>query len=552
LRCDGRLAIRVCDARAVKRPSAGHLPWWGVLALGVACVALGGVLIADPSLSLSSLEWLVAAALVLTGLGELASVGSSTRPALTRVVAWLWIATGVVAAAWPSITIRTFAIVLGVALLLGGTGKVWSALRGEGDERLVVGLSGVTNVVVGVLALSWPGVTVLVLAILLGVRTVVFGFGQVALALRSRDGAAAPLGWPRWLRLTGTVAGLLLALAGAAISAAIDRAAPAAPGAFYRAPSPLPAGPPGTIIRTQVVKGFQPGATAYRVLCNSTGYEGTPTAVSGLIIVPDDAAPAGGRRVLAYTHGTTGVASNCAPSLVTEQVEQPLLAEGGAAFLAAGYVIAASDYQGLGTRGTPPPPRRRHRSQERARHRARRPQPHRGARRQELRRLGTLTRRPVRAVHRPARHRLHPRAAAPRDRRRRPRPEPHRPLQGPRQFDDRQDPRLDGTHLLVKGLPREPRPDPYARGAADRHPDRPQLPLQPEADPRLAARRPRPPFECSEHLSENRGVPGSSPGLAIGNRDYVPVVGHVAPSRTSSALWPGSRGRGGGRPRRRR
>jgi hypothetical protein len=26
-------------------------------------------------------------------------------------------------------------------------------------------------------------------------------------------------------------------------------------------------------------------------------------------------------------------------------------------------------------------------------------------------------------------------------------------------------------------------------------------------------------FECSEHLSENRGVPGSSPGLAISKRE---------------------------------
>ena len=58
--------------------------------------------------------------------------------------------------------------------------------------------------------------------------------------------------------------------------------------------------------------------------------------------------------MLAYTHGTVGVASNCAPSLLTRSDEQPLFLEGGAAFLAAGYVIAASDYQGLGTPGPHP------------------------------------------------------------------------------------------------------------------------------------------------------------------------------------------------------
>ena len=103
-----------------------------------------------------------------------------------------------------------------------------------------------------------------------------------------------------------------------------------------------------------MIDGFHAGATAYRVLYKSTGYDGKPTAVSGFIVVPGGPVPAAERRVLAYTHGTVGVASNCAPSLLTRSDEQPLFLEGGAAFLAAGYVIAASDYQGLGTPGPSP------------------------------------------------------------------------------------------------------------------------------------------------------------------------------------------------------
>jgi uncharacterized membrane protein HdeD (DUF308 family)/pimeloyl-ACP methyl ester carboxylesterase len=337
---------------------ARHVPWWGVLLLGVGCVVLGGVLIADPSFSLSALDWLVAAALILTGLSELAFASASARARLARAVAAVWIVAGIVALSWSGITVRALAVVVGVGLLVGGVVKVWSALFGEGDEQFVLGLSGLTNVVVGVLALSWPGVTVLVVAILFGVRAVLFGVGQIALALRLR---AVPPGqvmaqkrWPRSLRAIGTIAVLLLALAGAAVSAVIDRAAPAAPGAFYTAPAPLPVGPPGTIIRSEVIDGFHAGATTYRVLYKSTGYDGKPTAVSGFITVPDTAAPAQGRRVLAYTHGTVGVASNCAPSLVRNEEQQPLFVEGGGAFLAAGYVIAASDYQGLGTFGPHP------------------------------------------------------------------------------------------------------------------------------------------------------------------------------------------------------
>ncbi len=145
---------------------------------------------------------------------------------------------------------------------------------------------------------------------------------------------------------------VLAAVAGWAIF--VRSTQPDAPGEFYSAPDPLPEGPPGTIIRSEVIDGFRPGATAYRVLYTSTGYDGNPTAVSGFVLVPEGEPPADGRKVVAYTHGTVGVASNCAPSLVTEQEQQPLFVEGGDDLLEAGYVVAASDYQGLGTPGPHP------------------------------------------------------------------------------------------------------------------------------------------------------------------------------------------------------
>ena len=158
----------------------------------------------------------------------------------------------------------------------------------------------------------------------------------------------------RWLGITLLVIGILLAAAVAGWAIFVHESRPDAPSAFYEAPSPLPEGPAGTIIRSETIKGFHPMATAYRVLYKSTGYDGSPTAVSGFILVPDGPAPAEGRQVIAYTHGTVGVASNCAPSLVTNPEQQPLLVEGGSELLEAGYVVAASDYQGLGTPGPHP------------------------------------------------------------------------------------------------------------------------------------------------------------------------------------------------------
>jgi uncharacterized membrane protein HdeD (DUF308 family)/alpha-beta hydrolase superfamily lysophospholipase len=353
-------------ARDVRSAIARRLPWRIVFALGVTCLVLGAFLIADPFRSLTVLALLVAGALVATGIGEMASAGTSPRPWVSGAAGLVWVVSGVLAASWRGITIHALAVTVGVALVAGGVGKLASARSGRADERFVLGLSGLTNVVVGALALGWPAVTVLVLAVLFGVRTVVLGFGLTATALRLRRAAGpgaresgtreseSPGRWRRSVRVVGSVTALALALGGMGVSVAIHRAQPPFPGPFYSAPDPLPAGPPGTIIRTEVIDGFTSGATTYRVLYISTGYDAAPTAVSGLIVVPDGPIPSGGRKIIDYVHGTIGVATNCAPSLQGAVWEHVMAMEGLAAFVRAGYVVAATDYQGLGTPGPHP------------------------------------------------------------------------------------------------------------------------------------------------------------------------------------------------------
>jgi uncharacterized membrane protein HdeD (DUF308 family)/pimeloyl-ACP methyl ester carboxylesterase len=334
-----------------------RLPWWLALILGAVCTGIGVALVAAPFRSLTVLVWLTGAALIGSGLAELVLTPDTRRPRVSAAVGVTWTIAGILALAWPGITALALALCTGLALVAGGAGKIVAAVSGDTDERWVLGLSGATGVVVGVLALSWPAATVLVLAVVFGVRTVLSGLSQMLLAWRSRsgDGAVpdARRRWPTPLQVTGTALALVLALGGMGLSVALHHAQPAAPGAFYTPASPLPSDPAGTILRSEVIPGYYAGATTYRVLYLSTGYDGKPAAVSGLIVVPDGPPPSGGRKVLAYTHGTVGVASNCAPSAQPES-RNPLTVEGAGLFLAAGYVIAATDYQGLGTPGPHP------------------------------------------------------------------------------------------------------------------------------------------------------------------------------------------------------
>ncbi len=93
------------------------------------------------------------------------------------------------------------------------------------------------------------------------------------------------------------------------------------PGVLHPA-RPLPAGAPGTIIRTEKVTGV-PGAPATPRCGGSSSTRGRSTAQdiaeSGYIVVPGGTAPQGGYPILSWAHGTTGFAGICAPSLFTSQ-----------------------------------------------------------------------------------------------------------------------------------------------------------------------------------------------------------------------------------------
>jgi pimeloyl-ACP methyl ester carboxylesterase len=127
--------------------------------------------------------------------------------------------------------------------------------------------------------------------------------------------------------------------------------APPPPSTFY-ARDPRPGiGEPGAIIRSEELKGSPPGSKAWRVLYASTGLRGERIEVSGVIIAPELPPPPGGRPVIAWAHPTTGVHDNCAPSINPEFFDTiPHLP----ALIALDYVVAATDYAGLGTPGPHP------------------------------------------------------------------------------------------------------------------------------------------------------------------------------------------------------
>ncbi len=125
--------------------------------------------------------------------------------------------------------------------------------------------------------------------------------------------------------------------------------------AFYTPPSPIPPRP-GAILRTEPLPAelALPGAaTSLRILYSSTdGLDGaTPIAISGALFLPAGQPPAGGWPLVAWARGTVGVANACAPSWSGRDARDVAYL---GHWLAQGYAIVATDYQGLGTPGPHP------------------------------------------------------------------------------------------------------------------------------------------------------------------------------------------------------
>jgi hypothetical protein len=137
------------------------------------------------------------------------------------------------------------------------------------------------------------------------------------------------------------------ATSSAAASASVVQVAPEED--IYALADDLQPGEPGDVIAVQEVPGVDIGGTVLRVLHHSRSLEGEDIAVSGLIVSPTGEAPSGGRPVLSWAHGTTGIADECAPS--KDRGSLSGLAE---PFLERGMVVAATDYEGLGTPGRHP------------------------------------------------------------------------------------------------------------------------------------------------------------------------------------------------------
>lgn len=162
--------------------------------------------------------------------------GSASTNAAADPSAWMLmlrgaiaIAFGVLAVLWPGLTLLALVGLFAAYALLGGVVSIATAFRMRGTEPKwwLPLLLGVISVVAGVYAILAPEVTVLVLVLLMAVNAILTGALDIAMAVRMRHAVRG-----HWVLL---LAGALAILFGALVIAAPDAGALAVVGliSFY-------------------------------------------------------------------------------------------------------------------------------------------------------------------------------------------------------------------------------------------------------------------------------------------------------------------------------
>ncbi|TMR99468.1 DUF308 domain-containing protein [Nonomuraea basaltis] len=116
---------------------------------------------------------------------------------------------GVMAVAWPGITLLVLAIVFGAYAIVDGGLAAVAATRAAKGQRAPLILLAVAGLLFGIMCLIWPGLTVLVVTLLIGIWAIVTGVMDIMAAIRMRREVQG-----EWLHL---VSGALSVLFGALV-----------------------------------------------------------------------------------------------------------------------------------------------------------------------------------------------------------------------------------------------------------------------------------------------------------------------------------------------
>lgn len=165
--------------------------WGWMLGFGIITVVAGVVVLAWPGPTLVVIAVLFGIELVVLGIfrfvaafGHDVTTGNRVLYALLGVLSLI---IGLYAVRHVLITLLALALLLGIFWVVNGAVEVFAALsHREMPHRAWTAVLGILSVVAGVILLVYPGLSLLVLSVIVSVWLLVFGFMEISVAFRVR------------------------------------------------------------------------------------------------------------------------------------------------------------------------------------------------------------------------------------------------------------------------------------------------------------------------------------------------------------------------------
>jgi uncharacterized membrane protein HdeD (DUF308 family) len=164
--------------------------WWAVLIRGLAAILFGIIAIARPGAGLLALVAIWAIYAIVDGIFNLVAAMHGAHEG--RRWGWLVfegvisILAGVVTFAWPGMTALVLVMLIAVWAVITGIAEIAAAisLRHVIEREWLLGASGLLSILFGILLFIFPSAGALSLVFLIGIYAILFGVMLVALGFK--------------------------------------------------------------------------------------------------------------------------------------------------------------------------------------------------------------------------------------------------------------------------------------------------------------------------------------------------------------------------------
>lgn len=198
-----------------RRPTSPDVvrSWRLALFLGAITTALGFVVALNPTTSLNVVSVLLGILLLVSGLLYLVRAidNDASHRAWSMIAGLVFVVLGVVLVRHLHVTVVLIALLVGISWIVMGVVKLMAASQARGRTQTWLAVSGAVTLLAGIVVVAVPINSVTVLTVLLGIWWIVLGILEIvgALALRRRLGPPRHVdhstdGSPHLVRWPGT------------------------------------------------------------------------------------------------------------------------------------------------------------------------------------------------------------------------------------------------------------------------------------------------------------------------------------------------------------